>query len=128
MEILNSKIHSILDYVVVLFLLSAPQLFGLSDLIASLTYALAFVHLLLTLLTDFEYSLAKLVPLYIHGRIELLVSLVLITSPMFLANFTSRWIDQNFFAFFGVGVLLTWTISDYTTTQAPEKVKKRISK
>ncbi|CAN5519029.1 hypothetical protein BH10BAC4_BH10BAC4_20150 [soil metagenome] len=75
MKILNSKVHGIIDYIVVIFLWLSPTLFGLTSPISTLVYALGGVHLLLTVLTDFPYGVVKVVPLKLHGWVELLVAI-----------------------------------------------------
>ena len=74
---LNSRIHGIIDYGVVIFLWLSPTFFGLPQITALFTYILGGVHLALTILTDFEMGLLKIVPLKVHGWIELIVSIIL---------------------------------------------------
>jgi len=112
MKIINSKIHGIIDYVVVLFLWLSPTLFKLSPTIAAFTYALGGVHLILTLLTDFKLGAAKIIPLKLHGWIELVVGVILVASPLALQAYTN-FADKYFFALFGTVVLLQWWLSDY---------------
>lgn len=114
MKIINSKLHGIIDYIVVLFLMLAPTLFGLSALIAFLTYALGLIHLTLTIFTNFSYGVVKVIPLKIHGLIELIVAIALMASPLMLDGLTEHSIDRFFFAGFGVAVLLTWALTDYS--------------
>ena len=73
MKILNHKIHGILDYVVVVAFALAPMIFGLSGLPAMISYVLAVVHLLLTLITA-SIGVAAIVPLVVPGIIELIVA------------------------------------------------------
>ncbi len=116
MKILNSRIHGIVDYIVVLFLWLSPTLFGLSPFISILVYALGGVHLGLTVLTNFPFGLVKVIPLKIHGLIELVVGVVLIASPLVLGGMDGvvSAVDHYFFAGFGVAVLATWFVSDYS--------------
>ena len=78
MKFIPPRIHGIIDFLVVLFLLASPMSFGLSGFVAIFTYALAIVHLTLTLLTDFSAGLLKVISLPLHGMIELVVGVVLI--------------------------------------------------
>jgi hypothetical protein len=65
MRFISPKIHGVIDYLVVLFLLLSPTIFGFDGLIAVFTYALGAVHLILTLLTNFDAGLFKIIPLWI---------------------------------------------------------------
>ncbi len=73
---LNSKTHGIVDYLVVVFLLIAPTAFHLPETTAVFTYVLGGIHLALTVLTNFEFGLVKVIPFKTHGLIELVVSIV----------------------------------------------------
>jgi hypothetical protein len=118
MKILNSSIHGIIDYAVVLFLWLSPTLFALSRTIATLAYILGGVHLALTIFTDFKYGVIKIIPLKIHGWIELAVGILLVATPLILQTSHDSAVDKYFFVLFGVAVLLTWLISDYDESSA----------
>ncbi len=116
MKILTSKTHGIIDYLVVVFLLLSPTIFGLSEPVATLTYCLGGVHLMLTALTKFQYGLIKVIPFQLHGRIELVVSIILIASPLLFGSYVNpeNLIDKFFLAGFGMAVFITWVITDYS--------------
>jgi hypothetical protein len=116
MKIINSRQHSAIDYIVVIFLLLAPTLFHLNDFISTLTYLLGVVHLTLTVFTNFQYGLIKIIPLKIHGLIELIAAIVLMASPHILSSYEDSITDQFFFATFGVVVLITWWATDYSVS------------
>ncbi|HET9055459.1 MAG TPA: hypothetical protein VFN30_01300, partial [Chitinophagaceae bacterium] len=71
---LNLKLHGIIDYLVVLFLWLSPTIFDLPQVTSIFTYALGGVHLVLTATTNFELGIIKIVPVKVHGMIELIVS------------------------------------------------------
>lgn len=112
MKILSSKLHGIIDYVVVIFLLASPTLFGLPEFTACCTYILAGVHFTLTILTDFEVGFFKVIPFKIHGIIELIVSLALVGFAFYLGGREGD-LARNFYLGFGIAVFLTWLVSDY---------------
>lgn len=118
MKILNSRLHGLIDYIVVAFLMVAPTLFELSDLISTLSYVLGLVHLMLTLFTNFQLGLVKVIPLKRHGLVELVVSIVLMSSPLILDDHVQSAIDKFFFCGLGVVVLLTWAITDYSANDS----------
>ncbi|MES3016498.1 MAG: hypothetical protein V4721_01910 [Bacteroidota bacterium] len=110
MSFINSKIHGIIDYLVVIFLLASPSVFDLPEGTALFTYILGGVHLLLTVLTDFEFGVFKVIPFHIHGWIELVVSLGL--GGLAFYFYTIRdVISHNFCAGFAIAVFLTWLVT-----------------
>jgi hypothetical protein len=117
MKFLNSKTHSAVDYIVVIFLWLSPTLFNLSYPTSMLVYLLGAVHLALTIFTNFHFGLVKIIPLRWHGWVELGVAIVLMASPSLLGNYVSfgSLIDKYFLAGFGVAVLITWAVTDYST-------------
>ncbi len=112
MKIISPKFHGCLDYLVVLVFLAAPSLLHLSMVPAAISYSLAGIHLLLTLLTDFPLGLWKLVPLSWHGMIELIVGPVLVVLP-FLLGFGSEPAVQYFYVVNGLVILAVWSLTDY---------------
>jgi hypothetical protein len=113
MKIINPKVHGVLDYLVVLVFLGAPTLLHLSMVPASISYTLAGVHLLLTLLTDFPAGAFKVVPLKWHGLIELIVGPALIALP-FLLGLGSEPAAEYFYIVMGAGILAVWVLTDYS--------------
>ncbi|MEO9885261.1 MAG: hypothetical protein ABJR05_08370 [Balneola sp.] len=109
---LSSKLHGIIDYVVVIFLLASPSLFGLPEFAACCTYILAGIHFTLTILTDFELGLIKVIPFKVHGMVELIVSLALIGFAFYVGGREGD-LARNFYIGFGIAVFLTWLISEY---------------
>ncbi|MEO5510139.1 MAG: hypothetical protein ABIV28_06730, partial [Longimicrobiales bacterium] len=78
MKVLAAGMHGGLDYATVILFAAAPAILGLTGLAATLSYALAAVHLLLTLATHFPLGAIKVVPFRAHGMIELVVSIALV--------------------------------------------------
>ncbi|HEY9048778.1 MAG TPA: hypothetical protein VIN08_22895 [Ohtaekwangia sp.] len=109
---LSAKAHGILDYVVVIFLLASPTIFGLPATTAIFTYILGLIHLLLTVATDFPVGIVRIIPFKIHGYIELIVSFTLIAIAFWLAKYDGA-IARNYYLAFGSVVFLTWLITDY---------------
>ena len=90
MKIIDSRIHGLIDYLVVVFLLAAPALFGLPATTALFTYVLGGIHLALTMLTKFELGLIKVIPFPLHGWIELAVALALVGVAFYLGGLGRR--------------------------------------
>ena len=112
MRFLTSKSHGALDYVVVIFLWLSPAIFGLSDFVSMITYVLGGIHLVLTLFTNFEFGLLKIIPFSLHGWIELAVSVNLVAAPWVL-GFSENFVDRIFYVGFGIAVFATWSVTDY---------------
>ena len=81
------------------------------------TYILGAVHLILTLSTEFEMGIFKIIPFKIHGLIELIVSLVLIGVGFYLGSLEGK-LASNFYFGFSAAVFITWLISDYKTEKS----------
>lgn len=112
MKILTAKIHGAIDYIVVIFLWASPNIFGLSEFVSTITYTVGGVHLVLTLLTDFQCGAFKVIPFALHGWIELVVSAILVGAP-WLLSFSANPTDRYFYVGFGLAVFITWLITDY---------------
>jgi uncharacterized membrane protein YhaH (DUF805 family) len=112
MKPINSRLHGILDYLTVVVFALAPSVLGLTGAAAGLSYALAVVHLLVTLATDFELGVARLLPARWHGWIELVVGPVLVVVP-WLLGFSDDATERTFFVAAGVVILVVWALTAY---------------
>lgn len=111
MKFITPKLHAAIDYLVVLFLLASPMLFGMTGNLALFTYALGIVHFILTILTNFSGGAFKIIPLPVHGFIELIVgiSLIAIASTLFRED----TLGKPFYMGFGIAVLVVFLFTDY---------------
>lgn len=114
---INSKIHGVIDYLVVVFLWLSPSIFNLPELTQIFTYTLGGIHLGLTLFTNFELGLLKVIPFKIHGWIELVVSIALIGVAFYLGSIDGEF-SRNYYLAFAIAVFLTWLLTDYGTKHA----------
>ncbi|MFA6273885.1 MAG: hypothetical protein WC662_01880 [Candidatus Paceibacterota bacterium] len=114
MKIINSKIHGFLDYVVVVFLLVSPHLFSLPAATSLFTYILAGVHFVLTVLTNFELGLFRIVPFEIHGSVEVVVSILLVIAA-FVLGVVDNSLARNFYLGVALVVFITWLFTDYSS-------------
>jgi hypothetical protein len=67
MKPISLTLHGAIDYLAVLIFAAAPAVVGLSGWPAVLSYALAGIHFLMTLLTDFPAGAIKLIAVALHG-------------------------------------------------------------
>ncbi len=102
--------HRALDFVTVIAFAAAPTVLGLSGLPAIIAYALAFVHLSLTLLTRFSLAGGQPITLRIHGLVEMAVGPVLLVVPFVLG-----WegIARTFYVAAGAVIVVVWVLSAY---------------
>ena len=112
MKKLSPRVHGILDYFTVLFLLLSPSLFDMQTPGSVFTYVLAIVHLILTLLTDFPAAVFKVVPLKIHGLIEIIVSIALIAVAVWFRSSGDN-VSFYFYLIFAIILFIVWTTSEY---------------
>lgn len=88
---ISSKTHAILDYLVGIILIAAPWILGFADdSAATVTPVLIGVSTLLySILTNYEYSIAKVIPYKIHLTIDFVAGFLLMVSP-WLFGFSDR--------------------------------------
>lgn len=110
MKPIEPRLHGYLDYVTVLIFLASPTLFGLTGAGAAVAYALAGVHALMTLSTDFPLGAAKVLPFPYHGWVERVVGPILIVLP-FVVGFDAP--ARVFYVAMGVVIVLVGLLSNY---------------
>jgi len=110
MKVVTPRFHGYLDYLTVFIFLAAPLLFGFKGLSAIISYVLAAIHLLMTILTDFSLGFAKLIPIKTHGWIETVVGPILLFLP-FILGFSET--SRNFYITMGAFIIVLSLITDY---------------
>lgn len=108
-KLLTPRTHGYLDYVTVVLFALAPAVLGLTGLAATLSYALAAIHLAMTLATAFPLGLARLVPFPLHGLVELAVAVMLAALGVFLFDGTAR----AFYLVMAAVIAVVWATTDY---------------
>lgn len=114
MNKMSPELHGILDYTTVALLLLAPPVFQFGDSAYIFTYLLATVHFLVTLSTNFPAGVFKFIPLRVHGLIELVVSVALVSVGIWFRNHGDT-IASYFYLGFSVVLFIVWLVSDYKT-------------
>ena len=122
MKKLSPLVHGILDYFTVLFLLFSPSLFDMQTTGSAFTYVLAIVHLMLTVLTDFPAGAIKIIPLKLHGLIEIVVSIASIVVAVFFRSSGDN-VSFYYYLIFAFILFVIWSISDYKPALS-EKTEK----
>ena len=116
MGIFPPNVHRILDYLAVIVFALAPTLFHLTGNTRMLAYALAVIHLVVTLATHFPGSGRRPLPYNVHGIIELVVGIALVCIP-FIRHWTFG--ARQFYPGMGVALLIIWALTSYRDTSVP---------
>lgn len=122
MGIIAPSVHRVLDFVVVLLFALAPTLFHLHGNTMYAAYALAAIHLVLTLMTHFPGRAGGSVPFNVHGIVELVVGIVLVAAPL-----VRHWTfgARTFYLGIGVLILVVWTLTRYRDVADAGRVDAR---
>lgn len=84
MRILSTYVHGVLDYVVGVALIAAPNLFGFSELggpAVLLPRLLGAAAILFSVLTNYEWGVLKVIPMRVHLAVDFLSGVLLAISP-----------------------------------------------
>jgi hypothetical protein len=111
MKFISPTIHGLIDYLLVVFLLTSPASFGFTGLLAGFTYALGIIHLLFTACTNYKLGILKFIPLVAHSGIELMLGVLLIVLSYTL--FSNDAEGKLYYVILGTVILLTWLLTDY---------------
>ena len=112
MKILSPRAHGYLDYMVVVAFALAPSLLGFSKVPATVSYVLAAVHLMETLITRFPLGVIKILPFTVHGSIEFVLSFLLVAMP-WIFGYSSEPAARNYYVASGIALFVVWLITDY---------------
>jgi len=82
--------------------------------LSTITYSLAAVHLLVTLTTDFELGLVKLIPFRIHGLLEIVVSIALAILAVWFYN-SGYEAGFNYYIALAVVIMIVFILTDFKT-------------
>lgn len=81
---ITSRMHAMVDYPVGVVLILAPWIFGFSDVggaAVAVPIIIGAAMILQSLITDWEYSLADIIPLPAHLGVDVLAGVILAASP-----------------------------------------------
>ena len=111
MKVISDKTHGILDYLTVAIFALAPSVLGLTGFAALVSYALAAIHLVMTLLTNMPLGVLKIIPIRLHAFVEMLVGPVLVVAALVLPPILGD--KRGFFLVMGLVILAVWLLSNY---------------
>jgi hypothetical protein len=112
MKVISIKVHGFLDFFTVLAFALIPTVFGLSGVPAYLSYALAIVHLAMTLLTNFPFGIVKVIPVKLHKIVETIVGPALLAVP-WIFGFSEDVTARSVFIGAGLVILAVRFLTDY---------------
>lgn len=115
MKFVTQQIHAYLDYPVAVALMGLPFVLGLGSsnpLALQLSVATGVAALILTILTNHELGLIKVIPYKIHLFVDLLVGIVFVVAPFVLAF---KGIDALYYWANGGAVLVVVSLHKPTT-------------
>ena len=121
MKRIPASVHRSLDMLAIIGFLGAPLLLRISGTEALVSYALAAVHLIVTLSTKFPDTRHKFLSLRTHGVIELVVGIAIIALP-----WVARW-EGNARAYYvtvGAILLVVWALSNYGRQYGAERTQR----
>jgi hypothetical protein len=113
MGIIPPNVHRILDYLAVIIFALAPTMMHITGNTRLLAYALAVIHLIVTLATDFSGTRGRPLPFPVHGYIELVVGILLACVP-FIRHWT--FAAGRFYPAMGVALIIVWLLTRYRYT------------
>lgn len=110
MNLLTREQHVVLDFATVIVFALAPLVVDLGGAAATLSYALAVIHLLMTLITSgLPRVPGRLIPLALHGMVEAVVGVVL----GFVGWLAFAGRDQAFYLVMAAVILLVFALTPY---------------
>jgi hypothetical protein len=115
MKPISLTVHGAIDYLAVVIFAAAPAVIALSSWPAVLSYALAGIHLLMTLLTDFSAGVIKVIPITLHQWVERIVGPLLIILALVAVTQTPA---RAFFVAMGVIIFAVERLTAYRPTAA----------
>lgn len=113
MKPISPTLHGVLDYLTCGLFFVAPSLFNFTGAYATVCYVLAAGYLIISLLTKMPLGLLKLVPFWLHGKLELVSGLVFIASPWIFGFANDNGTARNFFIAMGVVFLLVYMLTQW---------------
>jgi hypothetical protein len=117
MRFINTRVYGILVYLSGVFIILSPFLFGFADggPAQNVTLLTGIIIIAMSVLTNFEFGVLKIIPMYIHLIMAALIGFFLIMSPwLFDFAYVILW-PHLLFGFLGiVAALFTKLNSEQT--------------
>ncbi len=112
MRFINERVHGVIDIVLIFVFVLAPTFFGLGGSPQAISYIMALLFLLLLLLTRYPAGRWKTIPFFVHGIVELIVGVALVTLPSY-GGYAPGSPARRFYIFVGAAILVVWALTAY---------------
>ncbi|HEY8584205.1 MAG TPA: SPW repeat protein [Capillimicrobium sp.] len=105
---ITSRMHGMLDYPAGVLLIASPWIFGFSDVggaAVAVPVIIGIAVILQSLVTDYEFSVTRLLPLRAHLMVDVVAGVVLAASPFvfgFADEGLNAWLPH---VVFGIGLI-----------------------
>ncbi len=112
MRVIPTRVHAVIDYLFGVLLIAAPYLFGFATGGAGqwVPTILGIVVIGMSLLTDYELSVAKIIPIRTHLGIDIFSGALLVISPWLFGFAEVVYWPHVILGVFAIIVpLFTWT-------------------
>jgi hypothetical protein len=113
MKPISPTLHGVLDYMTCALFAAAPSIFGFTGAYATVCYLLAGGYLVVSLLTRMPLGLLKVIPFWLHGKLELVSGPVFIASPWLFGFAHDNGMARNFFVAMGVVFLIVYMLTQW---------------
>jgi hypothetical protein len=122
MKIITTKVHGCLDYTVAILLIISPWALRFSyNRTATIVMVLSgLITILYSLITDYEYSVARLISMKTHLILDALSALLLIISPWLFGFHEDVYLPH---VIFGIVELLAVSMSQSSPTTLNQRSK-----
>jgi hypothetical protein len=117
MKIISPTLHGVLDYLTCGLFFIAPSIFGFTGMYATVCYILGAGYLLISLITNMPLGAFKVLPFWLHGRLELVSGAVFIASPWLFGFANENGVARNFFVAMGLVFLLVFLCTRWRTQE-----------
>lgn len=109
MRFIPSSVHGALDYLVGLFLISAPWMLGFSDqsIPATVMIAVGAINLAYSLLTNYELGVLRLISMPLHLWLDFISGALLAASPWLFGFSDKVWAPHLMLGIFEMAAALT---------------------
>ena len=106
LKFITPNMHGVLDYIVGATLLLAPFVLGLGEssmMAVWLSVATGAAVIMMSLITDYRYSLARVLPFWLHLSVDAVAAVVFLFAPIV---FGFSGLDLVYYVANGVAVLI----------------------
>lgn len=112
MRFLSARLHGYLDIVFIVLFVVGPIAFGLGGTPALISFVLAALLLILTLVTNYPMGVVKRIAFFAHGLVELAMTIFMALLPR-LDGYSPGSPARRFYWMAAVALAIVWLLTDY---------------